>query len=310
MSDWPRVAVVGPGAVGCFFGGMLARAGAPVTFIGRPGSTNSHLRSIRERGLVFDGVSVQETIPIEVAEPSSIENAELVLFAVKTLDTESAAEGIRPHLREDTIVVSLQNGIDNVERMLAVGVVAIPTVVIVAAAIDVLGTIRHRGRGDLIIGDSERPEQVRRVAETFERAHVPCPVSDRIRHEQWTKLALNSMTNPVSALTRASYRRLHEFGPTWEIALQVAREAVAVARADGVELDQARLFAMGEEILVNIGEATSSTEQDIGHGRRTEIDSLNGYIARRGAELGVETPTNQTLWALVKLLEERETSTG
>lgn len=304
MREWPRVAVVGPGAVGSFFGGMLARAGAPVAFAGRPGSKSAHLRSVRERGLVFDGVAVQETIRVEVAEaPEALADAGLVLFCVKTVDTVSAAEGIRPHLAAGAAVVSLQNGVDNVDRMRAVGVEAIPAVVIVAAAIDTPGTVRHRGRGDLVIGDPDRMDEARRIAEIFERAGVPCRVSGRIRPELWTKLIINSMANSTSALTRASYRRLAEFEPTWRLALAVAREGVAVARAEGIELDAEELATRGSVIIESIGEATSSTEQDIAHGRRTEIDSLNGYIARRGAELGVPTPTNDTLWALVKLRE-------
>jgi 2-dehydropantoate 2-reductase len=303
MSNWPKVAVVGPGAVGCFFGGMLARAGAPVTLIGRPGSKSPHLARIRERGLVFDGVDVQETLPIEVAEPAAgLAAADLVLFAVKTLDTESAGAGIRPHLAEGTVVVSLQNGIDNVERLGGVGVEALPSVVIVAAAIDTPGTLRHRGRGDLMVGDGDRE---RRIAEMFERAGVPCEVSSRLQHELWSKLIINSMANATSALTGASYRRLTEFEPTWKISLESAREAVAVAAADGIELDPRELQARGRAIIENVGDATSSTEQDIAHGRRTEIDSLNGYISRRGSELGVATPTNDLLWALVKLREER-----
>ncbi len=306
MDVWPRVAVVGPGAVGSYFGGMLARAGAPVTFVGRPGSTSPHLESIRERGLIFDGVEVKETIRVEVAEASAaLSAAELVLFCVKTLDTESAAEGIRPHLAASAAVVSLQNGVDNVERMKAAGVDAVPAVVIVAAAIDTPGTIRHRGRGDLTIGDPDRPEDVRRIADLFERAGVPCRVSDRIRHELWFKLIINSMGNSISALARASYRQVAEFEPTWRIALAVAREGVAVAAAEGIELDADEVIARGSAIIEGVGEATSSTEQDIAHGRRTEIDSLNGYIARRGAELGIATPANETLWALVKLRERQ-----
>lgn len=305
MEAWPRVAVVGPGAIGSFFGGMLARAGARVVFVGRPGSKSAHLESVRDRGLVFDGVTVKETIDVEVAEtPEALAAAELVLFCVKTLDTESAAEGIRPYLAQGAAVLSLQNGVDNVDRMKTIGVEAIPAVVIVAAAIDRPGTIRHRGRGDLIIGDPERPEDVHRIAEIFDRAGVPCQVSDTIRHELWFKLIINSMANATGALTRASYRRLSEFEPTWRIAMAVAREAVEVARAEGIELDAEELAARGAAIIEGVGDATSSTEQDIAHGRRTEIDSLNGYIARRGAELGVRTPTNETLWALVKLREE------
>jgi 2-dehydropantoate 2-reductase len=289
--------------VGSYFGGMLARAGATVTFIGRPGSTSPHLARIRERGLEIDGVEVKETVDVGVGETPEVAAAGVVLFAVKTLDTESAAEAMRPHLAGGAIVVSLQNGVDNVERMAGVGVRAIPAVVIVAAAIDAPGVVKHRGRGDLVIGDAEQPEAASSVAKLFGRAGVQCAISDDIRKQLWSKLVINSMANATSALTRASYRALAEFEPTWKISLDVAREAAAVAAAEGVQLDVDKLVAHSLAIMEDIGQATSSTEQDIAHGRRTEIDSLNGYVARRGAELGVATPANEMLWALLKLRE-------
>ena len=305
MRLWPETAVIGPGAVGCFFGGMLARAGAPVTFFGRPGSAGAHLAALREHGLRFDGVDVQETLAIEVKElGAELARYELVLFCVKSMDTESAAEGIRPHLHSDALVASLQNGIDNVGKLAAQGIEALPTVVFVAAAIDTPGTITHRGRGDLVIGDPKQRENAERVAAWFEAADVPCPVSDDIRRDQWIKLTLNSMTNATSALTGASYRRLAEFEPTWDVALAIAREAIAVAAAEDTALDIDEIVALGMGIVENVGDATSSTQQDIAAGRRTEIDALNGYISRRGAELGIATPINDTVGALLRLREE------
>ena len=130
----PRVAVVGAGAVGCFFGGMLSRAGADVTLIGRPGALNAHLQSVKRDGLFIDGVEIQETIPIGVDQRvETVTEADLVLFCVKTVDTERAARGIAPHLKPGSIVVSLQNGIDNVERMRPAGIEGLPAVVFVPA---------------------------------------------------------------------------------------------------------------------------------------------------------------------------------
>ncbi len=320
MSDFPNTAVIGPGAVGCFFGGMLARAGAEVTLFGRPDSTSRHLAAIRENGLEIDGVEVEETIPVRVAEvgtregDAALRRADLVLFAVKSQDTLEAGQQIRGRLDPEAIVVSLQNGIDNPEVLSELGIDALPTVVFVAAAIERPGVVKHRGRGDLIIGDPDRragvpgdPEKraaAERVSEWFEAAGVPCPVAEDIRRGQWLKLILNSMTNGISALTDASYRSLVEFEPTWELALGIGREAVAVARVEGTKLDLDEIVAMGQRIAAGIGEATSSTQQDIAAGRATEIDSLNGYVVRRGAELGVETPINRAIWALVKLREQ------
>ncbi len=309
MTTWPSVAVIGPGAVGCYFGGMLARAGAPVTRCGRPGAPSAQLAAIRERGLAIDGTRVEETVRVAVAEQGpALADAGLVLFCVKSPDTEPAGRGIAPHLRPGTPVVSLQNGIDNVERLRAQGIDALAAVVFVAAAIETPGAVRHRGRGALILGDAERRParmaEARRVAAWFERAGVPCPVADDVRREQWIKLAINSMTNGTSALTGASYRRVADFEPTWAIALAIAREAIAVAGAEGTRLELDAIVAQAQAIVRVIGEATSSTQQDIAAGRRTEIDALNGFIARRGAELGVATPINETLHALVKLREE------
>jgi 2-dehydropantoate 2-reductase len=139
------------------------------------------------------------------------------------------------------------------------------------------------------------------VATWFRRAGVPCRVVDDIERELWVKLLLNSMANAISALTGATYGRLADFEPTWEVALEVAREGVAVARRAGHDLSLEEVERRGLEVCRAVGAATSSTEQDIARNRPTEIDSLNGYIVQRGGELGVATPVNHVLWALVKL---------
>ncbi|MBV8400399.1 MAG: 2-dehydropantoate 2-reductase, partial [Acetobacteraceae bacterium] len=175
----------------------------------------------------------------------------------------------------------------------------------VAASIPEPGRVRHGGRGDLVIGDVPA-SQTAAVRETFEPAGVPCRLSNNIDGELWQKLTLNCAGNAVTALTRSSY------GPAvanplvrhvMEAALDETRN---VARAAGVTLrdDGPETSANAIRLLESYGPATSSTAQDIARGRRTEIDSLNGYVAKRGAELGVPTPVNRTLHALVKLLEE------
>ena len=167
---------MGAGAVGSFFGGRLAAAGAAVTLFGRPRSASPHLAAIRQSGLVIEGNEGNETIRMAVAEGyAELERAELVLLAVKSMDTVSAAEGMKSHLSPDAVVVSLQNGIENVERLAGEEIVAIPTVVFVAAEIESAGAVRHRGRGDLVIGSEDpalRPA-VERVAAWFEEAGVP-----------------------------------------------------------------------------------------------------------------------------------------
>jgi 2-dehydropantoate 2-reductase len=302
---WPRTAVLGAGAVGCYFGGMLARAGAPVTLIGRP----AHVEAIRRDGLLLDTLRFREHVKVGAAtEPDAVAGAGLVLVCVKSGDTEAAARSIAAHLARDATVVSLQNGVDNAARMrplLAAEVLA--AVVYVGCQMGGPGHVRHTGRGDLVIGgragSAEGARRAAAAAAVFERAGVPCKVSPNVDGELWTKLIINCAYNAMCALSRLQYGRMVASPWARELMGQVIEEAVAVARADGVELDTDGLV----ERVMKVGEAMptqiSSTAQDIGLGKATEIDALNGHVARRGAELGVPTPVNRTLHGLVKLLE-------
>ncbi|MBI3668986.1 MAG: 2-dehydropantoate 2-reductase [Acidobacteria bacterium] len=293
---------MGAGAVGCYFGGMLARAGAPVTLIGR----RAHVEALARDGLFLDSIHFQQRVDVAAStEAEAARGAELVLFCVKTLDTETAAQVLAPHLAPGALVVSLQNGVDNAARIrAATGIEALPAVVYVAASMPAPGRVKHAGRGDLVLGDARRREEVARVASWFTRAGVPCRVSENILSDLWVKLILNCAGNAVTALGRSSYRRAAQNEHTRQVMAATAEEAMAVAHAAGVVLPPIDLVTAGLKLAQDLGAATSSTAQDLQRGKRTEIDALNGYIARRGAELGVPTPVNHTLFALVKLLEE------
>jgi len=309
-SRWPQIAVLGAGAVGCYFGGMLARAGAPVTLIGRP----ARVEAITRHGLFFDGLHFRQRIAISAStEVSAVRDAEIVLFCVKTLDTEEAAKSLAPHLAPGAAVISLQNGVDNVPRIRAAAQIdAFAAVVYVAAAMTAPGRVKHSGRGDLILGDlprrgkedGDRQSQLLSIATLFERASVPCRVSENVEGELWMKMIINCTYNPVSALGRAQYYRAARNRWTRAVMVKVIEEAVGVARASGVRLPEVNMVETVLKIAESMAYATSSTAQDLARGKRTEIDSLNGYLVRRGAELGIPTPVNQTLHALVKLLEE------
>ena len=308
MADkgWPRIAVVGAGAVGCYFGGMLARAGAPVTLIGRA----QHVEAIKRDGLFIDSIHFKEHVSISAStELAAVRDAQLVLFAVKTVDTEDTAKLLAPYLAPETNVVSLQNGVDNAERMdFAAGIQAISAVVYIAAEMSGAGQIKHSGRGDLVIGNpvsnqGASESELAEIAQTFERAGVPCRISQNITLELWTKLIMNCAYNALSALSRARYGRLVADAGSLEVMKQVVAEGVAVGDASGVHLPADKLIAAVVELGRVVPEALSSTAQDIARGKPTEIDSLNGFLVRRGAEMGVPTPVNQTLYSLVKLLE-------
>lgn len=304
--QWPRIAVVGAGAVGGYFGGMLARAGAPVTLIGRP----VHVEVWRREGLTIDGVNVRERVALNAStELAAAAGASLVLFCVKSGDTEPTARALRPHLEPGATVLCLQNGVDNVDRLRRVGLDPIAAVVYVASSMPAPGRIKHAGRGDLLIGDLDgrplapRTTTIGQVAQWFERAGVPCKVSPQIDVDMWTKLISNVGLNAISAVARTTYGEIVTLPEPRETVSRLVHECVAVARASGVALPTTDFADWVLRFAENVGPVYSSTAQDLQRGRRTEIDALNGFIVRRGSELGVATPVNQSLVALVKLCE-------
>jgi len=303
--SWPRIAVVGAGAVGGYFGGLLARAGAPVLMIGRP----AFVEAVKKNGLFLDTLHFQESVRVEAStELSAVRGAEIVLFCVKTTDNAATARAIAPLLSPNALVLSFQNGVDNVEQIRAAAAIeALPTVVYVAASVPEPGRVKHVGRGDLVFGP--RNEQTERVANLFSRANVPCRISDNITGELWTKLIWNCALNAVSALGRAKYGQIAASADARKVVETLVDEVLGVACAadihpPGLE-DPKAAIAGAFKIATQMAEALSSTAQDMNLGKRTEIDSLNGYISRRGAELGVPTPVNHALFALVKLAEGR-----
>jgi 2-dehydropantoate 2-reductase len=305
QSSWPRIAVVGAGAVGGYFGGMLARAGAPVVLIGRP----AFAEAVKKDGLLLDTLHFKESVRAEAAtQLDASRGAEVVLFCVKTTDTASTARALASLLSANAIVVSMQNGVDNAEQIRAAsGLEALGAVVYVAASVPAPGRVKHVGRGDLVVGP--RNPRTERVAELFERANVPCRISDNIEGELWTKLIWNCALNAVSALGRAKYGQIAASDDARKVVETAVYEVLAVARAanihpPGLE-DPKAAMAGAFKIASQMPEALSSTGQDMLRGKRTEIDSLNGYISRRSAELGVPTPVNHALYTLVKLAEGR-----
>jgi len=305
QENWPKIAVVGAGAVGGYFGGMLARAGAPVAMIGRA----AFMEAVQKSGLFLDTLQFQESVRVEAsADLEAVRGAEIILFCVKTTDNAETARAIAPLLALNAMVVSFQNGVDNVEQIRAsAGIEALPAVVYVAASVPEPGRIKHAGRGDLVFGPES--EKTQRLVALFARAGVSSRISENIAGELWVKLIWNCALNAVSALGRVRYRQIAASDDAKKVVAGAVREVCAVARAAGIHLpgfeDPEVAVAGAMKIATQMAEALSSTAQDLNRGKRTEIDSLNGYIARRGAELGVPTPVNHTLHSLVKLAEGR-----
>jgi 2-dehydropantoate 2-reductase len=264
---------------------------------------------VKKNGLLLDTLHFKQSVRVEAAaELGAAQGAEVVLFCVKTTDTQATARALAPLLTSNAIVVSMQNGVDNAEQIRAAsGVNALGAVVYVAASVPAPGQVKHVGRGDLVVGP--RNPRTERVAALFERAGVPCRISENIEGELWTKLIWNCALNAVSALGRAKYGQIAASDDARKVVETLVYEVLDVARAAHVQPpgleDPKAALAGAFKIATQMAEALSSTGQDMLRGKRTEIDSLNGYISRRGAQLGVPTPVNHALYALVKLAEGR-----
>jgi 2-dehydropantoate 2-reductase len=301
-----RTAVVGAGAVGSYFGAMLARAGHPVTLIGRA----AHVAAIEGEGLRLQKGGRIETVRLGAStDLGAARGAGLVLFCVKSTDTEAVARELAPHLDPAAIVLSLQNGVENaatLARELRNPVV--PAVVYVATAMPEPGLVAHHGRGDLVIGarvagDAAAASRLQDLVDLFAAAEVPVRISADAMAELWSKLMVNCAYNAISGLAQASYGGLVALAEVRALQETVVREIVDLALAEGVSLPLDPALDAMRRIAPSMPAQLSSTAQDMARGKPSEIDHLNGFVARRGRELGVPTPANQALHALVKLVE-------
>jgi 2-dehydropantoate 2-reductase len=306
MSDaLPRVAVMGAGALGCFFGGKLAQAGAQVTLIGRAATVDA----IKRDGLTLESGGTAAKVHVDATvDPNGARGAKLVLVCVKSGDTARAAEALAPHLERDAVLVSLQNGVGNVERIHAAtsrrvvaGLVYIGTNMPAPAHVRhsggdriVLGAIKGCGADEALVGDT---------AAIFRKAGINVEVSADIEAGLWHKLMLNCAYNAICALTGKPYGEMGAVPEVRAVMQQAAEEVIVLARRKGAAIPAAvfdDLFTMTQ----SMPQQMSSTAQDIAKGRATEIDYLNGYVARESDALGLAAPVNRTLNALVKLREK------
>lgn len=232
-------------------------------------------------------------------------DADLVLLAVKSCDTEAVGRQLKEHLKDKAIVLSLQNGVDNVQKLAALGITAVPSVVYIAASTPRPGLVKHVGRGDLLVGPEN--DTTRKLSGWFERAGIPCRIVDNILGEQWAKFLCNCALNAISALGRSTYGEILSSADAQRQVRLAVDEILAIAQELGVTMpgipDHASAYEAVFGLCRQITAANSSTAQDLERGRRTEIDSLNGVIVAYGQQLAIPTPVNQTLHALVKLAE-------
>jgi len=297
-----KVLVMGSGGVGGYFGAKLARAGEDVAFVAR----GAHLEAIRAHGLTIKSTTDGDFVVQSHAtgDPASAGITDLVLFCVKSYDTEAAAEAIRPVVGPETAVLSLQNGVDNEEkiaRIVGPGHV-LGGVAYVFATIESPGTIVHSLGGRIVFGELDGADtlRARRILEAFQRAGIRAERSPRIERVLWEKYLFITAQAGMTALTRCPVGLIRSMPETRRMYRLILEELAAVAKAAGIELPPQTVddvLADADKLAPSV---TSSLHHDLIHGRRLELEALQGHAVRLGEQLGVPTPTLFSVYAALR----------
>lgn len=299
------IAVVGAGAVGCFFGGLLARAGYDVTLIGR----SIHVDAIKQHGLRMECLSFDEFVQVHSStEIQEVARADLVLVCVKSLDTQSCANDLKKYLKNDAIVLSLQNGIENTEILQShLTQSCHPAVVYVATSMPGPGHVKHFGRGELLIGDlfnkGASNDQLKLISEKFTQAHIPTSISEDIKAALWSKFLVNCTHNAISAIAQITYSEMTKIPDVHQLIQNLTKEFLAVANHEGVNISLDLAMSMNQKIAITMPHQKSSTAQDLQKKKPSEINHLNGLIVRKGYEYSIPTPHHEIVLTFVKLIE-------
>jgi 2-dehydropantoate 2-reductase len=303
-----HVMMVGAGAVGGFFGAHLARNNPNVSFLLRPRT----LEAVRERGLTIRSAAGTFTVqPPAASDPRDLPKPDLIILSVKIYDLEEVLRQIEPVMTEQTVLLTLQNGVDVEDRLIArfqrdcvVGGVAY-----IYSKIVEPGVIEHYKRGSVAVGElmGQKSQRVLQIVDLFKQAGLPCQLSEDIRRSKWEKMCWNCVFNPLTVIINDRVAKALDQPEMVEVIHQVVGEVAAVAAGLKVPLadDMAdKVVRWSQEIR----DIHTSMYDDWKAGRPTEIDALNGFIVKRGRELGIPTPLNEMLTAAIKVITEREKS--
>ena len=301
-----RIAVMGTGAVGGYFGAKLAAAGHEVAFVAR----GRHLQALCANGLQvasFNGdLKVKNALFTD--NTAKIGAVDLVLFCVKSYDTEAGAEHLKPLVADRTRILSLQNGVDNPDKLAGFfnpGQI-LPAVVYVGAQLTAPGVITHSNGGRVIFGqgDGGTGESSKLLRQTFGDAGIPCEVSAAIQKMQWTKLLWNAPFCAIGCLARANVKQIVESEPLTALALDCMAEVQAAADTRGIELRREQF----DEVMAfsrTLGPFKPSMLQDLEAGKPLEYQAFNGIVVQTLTHAGTPAPINQVFYATLKFLDQR-----
>ena len=306
--DWkPKIAVVGAGAMGCLFGGLLAEGGLDVTLVD---VLQEHVDRINRDGLRIVGYGGDRSIPVwATTEPSGLPAVDVLFVQCKAPYTKEAVRRVLHLLRDDSVAISFQNGLGNEENIgEVVGMERVlGGVTAQGAAVEGLGAVRNFGNLPTHIGELGRgiSERAQRIAAALDRAGLQTTAVPDIRQAIWKKLLANIAISPTSAIANMTIKQVFAVPELRETAFEALDEAVEVARAEGVELNAAETREVIDQIAgpTGTGDNKSSLCVDIINRRPCEIDVISGAVVQLGRKHDIPTPVNKTLVAAVKALE-------
>ena len=293
--------VIGAGAMGCLFAARLKRAGLEVSLYEK---IPERARRIRERGIQVEGVSGAFEVEVPVVSRKPEPGPDAVLLCVKSYDTEEASNTIAPWLKQETLVLTLQNGLGNLEILERVfgRERVLGGVTSEGATVLDHGRIRHAGLGETSIGPPG--DGAEKIVSAFRRAGFTCKAVDHVHPLIWGKLIVNAGINALAAVTRLKNGRLPQIKATREVMEMAVREAVAVAQAKGIPLPYPDPIGRVTQVCEATADNVASMLQDVRNKKMTEIDFINGAIVREGEALGISTPVNLVLTSLVTAIQE------
>ncbi len=308
MKKFDNILMVGAGAVGGFFGAHLAKHHANVSFLLRPKT----LAAVRDRGLTIRSTAGSFTVhPPAASDPRELPRPDLVILSNKAYDLDEVLDQLEPVLSDRTVILTLQNGVDIEDRIIRVldRDQVVGGVAFIYSKIVEPGVIEHYKRGGVTIGElmGNQSDRVQAIAELFKQAALPCRLSDDIRRTKWEKMCWNCVFNPLTVVIDDRVAKAIDDPDMLRVLHGIVAEVAAVAAGMKVALDDDiadKVVQWTEEIR----DIHTSMYDDWKAGRPTEIDSLNGYIVERGRDLGIPTPVNEALTALVKVITRQDKS--
>jgi 2-dehydropantoate 2-reductase len=300
-----RIAVMGAGAVGGYFGARLAAAGHDVGFIAR----GAHLEAMRRQGLKIKSIRGDLQIrSLFTSAPEEVGPVDLVLFCVKSYDTEEAGKKLTPLMKKETEILSLQNGIDNPDKLAKLWGKnrTLAGVVYIGARISTPGVIEHSAEGRIVLGEpaGEISDQTKLVQQIFSAVQIPCAISTEIRKVLWGKLVWNAPFCAIACLTRATVKEILESDSLRELGVSCMEEVREAAKSRGFDLSP-DLIAQTLKVSESLGDFKPSMLQDLEAGKPLEYEAFNGVVVDLLRRTGKSAPINEIFYGALKFLDKK-----